>query len=152
MDMPCNSWSIPPDSLFCPLLVSGRRARVLVVENDPIIALDVALMVEDLGGEVIDKASSGPVAIAQADRLRPDVVLMDVGLDGPTDGIQTAEMIRSRWAIPVVFATGSSDDETIRRIAAFNGPRVPKPVCPMALRQAISSSLRSAAQEYVESR
>jgi DNA-binding NarL/FixJ family response regulator len=124
-------------------LVSGRPSRVMLVENDPIAALELALTVDDFGGEVVSRASSGEVAIAQADRLRPDIVLMDVDLDGDMDGIEAAWIIRSRWQVPVVFVTGADDDETIRRIAAFNGKRVPKPFFSIGLARAILESLEA---------
>jgi DNA-binding NarL/FixJ family response regulator len=141
MHMPAPDSEISSDLLSRALMVFGRPSRVLLVENDPIAALELALTVDDLGGEVVGSASSGAVAIAQAGRLRPDIVLMDVELDGDMDGIETAWIIRFRWAVPVVFVTGDDDEETIRRIAAFDGKRVPKPFSSMVLLRMILESL-----------
>jgi DNA-binding NarL/FixJ family response regulator len=143
MDTSRPDWDIPPDPLSSPLFVSGRPSRILLVENDPIVALDLALMIDDLGGEVVGRASSGAVAIAKADRLRPTVVLMDVELDGDMDGIQAARIIQFRSATPVVFVTGNDDDDTLRRIAACNAKRVPKPVSSTVLVRAILESLEA---------
>jgi two-component system, response regulator PdtaR len=78
-------------------------ARVLIVEDESITALDVARRLRGLGYEVVGLASSGPRAIEHALDRRPHVVLMDIHLQGPMDGIDTARHIQA--AAPIHLPT-----------------------------------------------
>ena len=80
-------------------------ARVLVVENDAIIQLDLRSRLQRLGYVIVGSASSGEEAVAKAAELKPDLVLMDVGLDGPMDGIEAARRIQSARMVPVLYLT-----------------------------------------------
>jgi diguanylate cyclase (GGDEF)-like protein/PAS domain S-box-containing protein len=93
----------------------GARKRVLVVEDETIVALDLQSSLKILGYDVVGTASSGAEAIAKAEDTRPDLVLMDIILKGPMDGIQTAEAIHSRLDVPVIFLTACADDKTLQR-------------------------------------
>lgn len=92
-----------------------ETARILVVDDERIIALAVSKMLEDRGFEAAGIASTGPDAVKQTDSLRPDLVLMDVNLGGVMDGIDVAEIIREHYGIPVVFITAYADDPTLLR-------------------------------------
>jgi len=110
---------------------------VLVVEDEAFIALDVASMVETLGGQVLAMSTTAGDAIAQAEAQRPDVILMDIRLDHG-DGIEAAGVIRARLGTPVVFVSGNTDPETLRRIERFgDAPLVRKPIIIATLRDAI---------------
>ncbi len=89
-----------------------------MAEDEQIVALDVASGLDELGYEVVGIVSSGPEAVQLTEETRPDLVLMDIRLDGPTDGIAAAEEIRRRWQIPVVFVTASAGDEILSRAKA----------------------------------
>ena len=91
------------------------RTRILVVEHEAIVARDLRRQLTDQGFDPEGDAASGEAAIALADRLRPDLVLMDVHLAGPMDGITAARTIRERFALPVVFLTALSGRETLER-------------------------------------
>jgi light-regulated signal transduction histidine kinase (bacteriophytochrome) len=96
--------------------VSGLRgARVLVVEDDGVLALDLAETLDDLGYTVAGTATRGEEAIDLARRLHPHLILMDVGLAGDIDGIAAAEAIRDEHDVPVVFLTAHADDDTLNR-------------------------------------
>ncbi len=90
-------------------------ARILVVEDEGIIAADIQSRLSDLGYEVVGLASSGEEAMQLITGERPDLVLMDIMLNGLMDGIYAAEEIRKRFAIPVVFLTSHADDATLER-------------------------------------
>lgn len=91
------------------------RARIMVVEDDRIVARDISEQLGRIGHTVIGVTASGEAAVALAMSSRPDLVLMDVRLEGRIDGIDAAREILATSQIPVVFLTAYADDETIRR-------------------------------------
>jgi PAS domain S-box-containing protein len=93
-------------------------ARILVAEDEPIVAMDLERSLAGLGYEVAGIADSGSKAVRLAGESHPDLVLMDVQLRGKMDGIAAAEEIRRRWQIPVVYTTAYSTDEVIERAKA----------------------------------
>jgi PAS domain S-box-containing protein len=88
---------------------------VLIVEDERIVAADLQARLEELGYEVVDTADTGPRAVACVEQNRPDLVLMDIQIRGPADGITVANELRRRWQIPVVFITANANDATIAR-------------------------------------
>jgi CheY-like chemotaxis protein len=93
-----------------------KARRVLIVEDEMIIALMIEQMVKNLGHSVVGKVMSGEDAVEAALNHKPDVILMDIRLDGDMDGIQAMSEIRKEVDIPVIFITGNSDDLYKRRI------------------------------------
>lgn len=89
--------------------------RILVVEDEYILAMNLQETLESLGYSVLDLVDSAEAAIAQAANLRPDLVLMDIRLRGEMDGIQAAEQIWNQFQIPVIYVTGHSDQSTVER-------------------------------------
>ena len=94
---------------------SVSTARILVVEDEVIVARDIRQQLVELGHEVVGHATRGEEAVAMAEALRPDLVLMDVQLAGAMDGISAAEQIRSQLALPVVFLTAFGGDDSLDR-------------------------------------
>ena len=94
------------------------RARVLIVEDEKDEAYIMTHTVERLGFSVAGCAESGEKAVATAEKLKPDIILMDIGLSGRMDGIDAALAITKKLHIPVVFLTALSDDKTLERVAA----------------------------------
>jgi signal transduction histidine kinase len=90
-------------------------ARIMIVEDERILALDLAETLDGLGYTVAGMASRAEEAIELARRLDPQLILMDVRLDGDVDGITAAETIRDEHDVPVVFLTAHADDETLQR-------------------------------------
>lgn len=88
---------------------------ILIVEDDGIIAADIRRTVQKLGYSVPAIAGEGEQAIARVAELKPDLVLMDIMLDGGMDGIQAAEEIRSRFDVPVVYLTAFADQAMLER-------------------------------------
>ena len=90
-------------------------ARILIVEDDRIVARDIRQQLEAMGHTVTGTTADGADAPALARTSNADLVLMDIRLAGPVDGIQAARAIREQCDIPVIFLTAYADDETIRR-------------------------------------
>jgi len=93
------------------------NGKLLIVEDEPIVAMDLQQEVEQLGYEVIGLAESADEALLAVEETRPDLAFMDVRIVGSMDGIQTARLLRDAYEIPVIFLTSYSDDETIARAA-----------------------------------
>ena len=92
-------------------------ARVMVVEDEGIIALAIESILGKTGYTVAGTASSGEAALEMAAKTCPDIVLMDVRIPGSLDGIETAREIRSRFHIPVIYLTAHAEEDTVRRAA-----------------------------------
>jgi PAS domain S-box-containing protein len=90
-------------------------ARILVVEDERIVAEDIQDILRSLGHSVCGVASSGEEAVEKAGETRPDLVLMDIMLDGTMDGVEAAEQISAPLDIPVVYLTAYADDSTLER-------------------------------------
>jgi CheY-like chemotaxis protein len=91
------------------------NSRILIVEDEGIIAKDIQSTLNRSGYSVIGIASSGEEAIKKAMEIHPDLVLMDIVLEGAMDGVEAAEHIRDHFDIPVVYLTAYSDDTTLQR-------------------------------------
>ncbi len=89
--------------------------RVLIVEDEMIIAQDIARISESCGYQVLDIVSSGEEAVPKAIHLKPDVVLMDIMLGDEMTGLEAAEEIHYALDIPIVFITAFADDKTINK-------------------------------------
>ena len=92
-----------------------NHSRILVVEDEPIVALDLQRRLEKLGYDVPAVAASGEEALASADLSSPDLVLMDINLEGDMDGVETAERMRRHHRVPVIYLTAYSNDRTLQR-------------------------------------
>jgi diguanylate cyclase (GGDEF)-like protein/PAS domain S-box-containing protein len=90
-------------------------ARILIVEDELIVARDISEQLVQMGYERAGHATRGEEAIALAGQLRPDLVLMDIQLAGAMDGIAAAQTIRTQFGLPVVFITGFDVDDTLER-------------------------------------
>lgn len=89
--------------------------RIMIVEDEGIIAMDLRHQLESFGYEVIDTAFSGEQAITLAQRHKPDLVMMDIVLKGTMDGISAAQAITGSQHIPIIFLTAYSDPATLKR-------------------------------------
>lgn len=90
-------------------------ARIMIVEDDRIVARDIREQLARTGHSVSGITSRGEAAVELALNTQPDLVLMDIRLEGDVDGIDAATQIRTKCQIPVVFLTAYADDETVRR-------------------------------------
>ncbi len=92
------------------------KGSVLIVEDEPLIAQALAIMVEDIGMTVCAAATTADDAVRLAQLHRPSLVLMDVRLKGEKDGVDAASAIRPLLSVPVIFITGSAEPEIVERI------------------------------------
>ena len=123
-------------------MLADRARSVLIVEDERIVAKDLQQTLAGMGYDPFAIASSAEEAVARASERCPDVVLMDIRIKGRRDGVETAEILRQRFRVPVVYLTALADDGTIDR-AKKTEPYgyLLKPVNSAALRSAIELSL-----------
>ena len=124
------------------------KPRIFIVEDDIIISSTISQMLLNLGYEVVGVETNGESSIDRISELRPNLILMDVSIQGGIDGIETALIIKSKLQIPVVFITSNTEKETIQRAKEANpfGYLV-KPVSSKELNVAIEISLNNFALE-----
>ena len=90
-------------------------ARILIVEDERIVAMDLRLRLVRMGHTVLGIAASGEEAIRQAQALLPDIILMDIVLKGEIDGVEAAARIGVQLHIPVVYISAYTDERTLER-------------------------------------
>jgi CheY-like chemotaxis protein len=122
--------------------------RIMVVEDEIIVAMELQERLTSLGYEVVGVMGRGEEAIEKVDLLMPDLLLLDITLAGKIDGIETARRIHERHDIPVVYLTAHSDDQTLQR-AKLSTPLgyLVKPFHESELRTTIEISLYKHLQE-----
>ncbi len=96
------------------------KSRIMIVEDESIIAEDLADSLRTMGYTVVDIVSSGEEAILMAAEKQPNLILMDVMLQGEMDGVTAAEQIQSSLQIPIIFLTAYTDNKTLQRVKATN--------------------------------
>jgi len=92
-----------------------ERAHILIVEDELIVAREIESDLRGFGYEIAGIARSADTAFTAIASRHPDLILMDIKLEGQIDGIQTAEQVMLRYDIPVIFITAFSDDTTLQR-------------------------------------
>lgn len=123
-------------------------SRILITEDESVVALDLRQRLEALGYEVVGSVSTGRESVELAGRLLPDLILMDIVLAGDMDGVAAAAEIRSRFDLPVVYLTAFSDRPTVERVkATAPAGYVVKPFDEGALRAAIEVAITRHALE-----
>jgi len=93
-----------------------KSARVLIVEDEPILGLELKEDLQDLGYSVVDVVDDGDMVMRSFLRDRPDVVLMDIKLHGFRDGVDSALQIRGFYQTPIVFLSSYSESEVGDRL------------------------------------
>jgi PAS domain S-box-containing protein len=99
----------------------SQPATILIVEDEAVVALDLAAQVREMGYSVVGVADTGERALALARTHQPDLTLMDIRLRGPMDGVQVAQQLMQEQVSPVLYMTSYSDPDTVQR-AARTGP------------------------------
>jgi len=119
-----------------------EKKKIMVVEDERIVALGLARQLEDLGYDVVATVYSGEEALEKLKEVHPDLVLMDIVLSGKLDGIETAQKITALSSTPVIYLTSHADDKTFGR-ATLTGPSgyILKPVEKKQLHIAIELAL-----------
>lgn len=89
-------------------------SKILIVEDDFIVAIDLKIHLEKMGYHVLDITDNGKDALTKT-RKNPDLILMDINLKGDIDGIDTAQQIHKLYDVPIIYLTGFNDKNTIKR-------------------------------------
>jgi two-component system, response regulator PdtaR len=124
------------------------KIRVLVVEDDTVLALDIQMRLHLLGYEVPAILSTGEAAVAEVERDPPDFVMMDIMLRGKTEGTEAALEIHRRFHIPIIFLTAYTDEKTIMK-AKLAEPYgyITKPFDDTSLRVTLDIAVHNASME-----
>ena len=124
-------------------LVADQSPCILIVEDERIVAADLQEVLNGLGYDAYAIASSGAEALAIARKRRPDIVLMDIRIDGDVDGIDVAAQLRREFATAVIFVTALADTATVQRAkSAAPCAYLIKPVTVPALKASIELTAR----------
>jgi two-component system, response regulator PdtaR len=91
------------------------KSKILIVEDEIVIALDLKMRLEKLGYDIPGVAFNGRDAIQKTGEIVPDLILMDILLNGEIDGIEAAQQIRELHNIPFIYVTGSYDNSIFER-------------------------------------
>ena len=94
--------------------------KILVIEDDMIIQLFIKKVLKNAGFEITGLARDCDKALELLTTTTPDLILMDIGISGNKDGIETAELINKDYNIPIIFMTGNSDVSTTKRAKKIN--------------------------------
>jgi two-component system, response regulator PdtaR len=122
----------------------AARRRALIVEDEFLIALDLETDLSALGFDICDLAANASQARSLAMSNEPDVVLMDVNLEGGREGIEAARWLREVCNTAVVFVTSYNDDDTVERIhqQVPGAPVLAKPVYRETLADAVAAATK----------
>jgi CheY-like chemotaxis protein len=120
----------------------NNKKRILIVEDESVIAMDIRSTLHNLGYEVTNTVASGQAAIQEVQQNPPDLVLMDIVLKGPMDGIEAAAKIYSDLSVPIVYLTAHTEDMTLdRAITAEPFGYLAKPFKDRELKAAVEIAL-----------
>src|SRR5262245_45845462 len=119
----------------------ARGRRALIVEDETMIALELEAHMRELGFDTCDLAADEQEAFLHAMTNQPDVVLMDVNLNGGREGIEAARWLRETCDVPIIFVTGCADPDIVARIHEVvpGAPVLPKTVWRDRLADAVSA-------------
>lgn len=119
----------------------AHRRRALIVEDETLFAIGLEEDMHELGFDVCDLAANGHQACVHALNNQPDVVLMDVSLEGGREGIEIARWLNTVCEAPIVFITGYTDRDTVERIhqQVPGAPVLSKPIYGDRLAKAVAS-------------
>ncbi|MFA6150544.1 MAG: response regulator [Chitinophagaceae bacterium] len=122
------------------------RVKILIIEDESIVALDIAAKLEKQQYHVVGIADNGPEALQILAKETPDMVLMDITIKGDMDGIETAEAIQKIVDIPIIYITALSDLHTLERLKATSPyAYLLKPFRDLDLHMAIELAFRQSA-------
>lgn len=119
------------------------KPKLLIVEDEILIALGFQNRLQSKGYDVCEIVSDGDKVIVTVEKENPDIILMDINIQGKRDGVEIAKEIKSRFNTPIVFLSGYFDPETKKRINTVNHSGfLEKPVDISVLDQAFQKALK----------
>jgi DNA-binding NarL/FixJ family response regulator len=121
--------------------MTGTRRRILIVEDQFLISEYLKIWIDVFGHDVVGVATSAVQAVQLAVELKPDIVLMDLRLDGARDGVDAATAIFELISTKIIYVTGSSEPSVISRINEDHPVRIiGKPINPAELQSALAAA------------
>jgi len=124
--------------------MTNHKTKVLIVEDEKVIALDIQTYLEKMGCEVISIVDNGEDAVEIAGNEKPDLILMDIILKDYMNGIEAANIIYEKYKIPIIYLTALTDDETfLNSQELYPFSFLNKPFKESELRTAIKSTLKN---------
>ena|SRR5579863_569291 len=119
-----------------------QDAKLLIVEDEELVSLDMRSIVEDMGVAVTGIAHTVDEALASIAAEPPHLVLLDISLNGEFEGVELARTIDRRWGIPVLFVSGHLGDKAVKGVDELNTlGYIVKPYYPINLREALESAI-----------
>jgi DNA-binding NarL/FixJ family response regulator len=119
-----------------------QDAKLLIVEDEELVSLDMRSIVEDMGVAVTGIAHTVDEALASIAAEPPHLVLLDISLNGEFEGVELARTIDRRWGIPVLFVSGHLGDQAVKGVDELNTlGYIVKPYYPINLREAVESAI-----------
>ena len=96
------------------------KKKILIVEDDRMLCTIFNMFINELGYELLDFAASGKDAINLIKKNRPDVILMDIHLEGEMDGVETSDKIMKTFDIPIIYISSDVEDDTVTKAIMSN--------------------------------
>ena len=125
-----------------------KNSKILIVEDQLLIAEDIKNKLEKRGYEITEMVQRGEDVLSAMQQNRADLVIMDIKLEGKTDGINAAAKMKEEYDIPVVFLTDRSDDKTIKRAGKTKpAAYLLKPFTEIQLHASIKTALFNASEK-----
>ena len=119
-----------------------QDAKLLIVEDEELVSLDMRSIVEGMGVAVTGIAHTVDEALASIAAEPPHLVLLDISLNGEFEGVELARTIDRRWGIPVLFVSGHLGDKAVKGVDELNTlGYIVKPYYPINLREAVESAI-----------
>ncbi len=97
-----------------------KNVDILIIEDEALVALEIRQAIRKIGFNVIDMVTNHHDALMSIEQKLPDLILLDIHLKNSRDGIEIAQEIKSKYAIPIVYLTAYADDETMKRAMQTN--------------------------------
>jgi CheY-like chemotaxis protein len=122
--------------------------KILVVEDETLIAMDISMQLRELGYQAVGHATSGEQAIEMAGRLHPDLILMDIHLASAMNGVTASRAIQSQFGVPSILLSAFTDNDSMSQIAlAKSAGYLPKPFENYQLHAAIKTAFKNQAAD-----
>ena len=129
----------------------GSKLKILIVEDEMIIAANTSLQLSNLGYEVSGIVARGEEALENIKNNVPDIVLLDIQLKGELDGIETAQLMQKEHDIPIIYLTSNVDDANFNRAKKTNPSAfISKPFKKLDLQRAIELTANSVVEEEIK--
>lgn len=117
-----------------------QKPKILIVEDEAIVALEIQYRLTSLNYEVVGIASTGEKALMLAEETKPNLVLMDLKLKGKMNGLDTARELKNKFSISSIFITAFSDNSTLKEIYENGFEILQKPFTPEELQNVIETA------------